>query len=195
MDYSIFLYYNKFVMIRKYSFNKIYIIHNLFDPNELHTITNNLQKCQWTKDDNGNSGINLETTISQSEECINIYNLYNQKVNLLKNEIKKDFICDISEENHNTIVEYHKGWSLHAHVDSWSNLTTYAGYPSRDISSLIYLTDDFKGGNLIFNNLNIEIEPVAGSAIYFPSDEEHMHQVSELLSGTRWVSTCFWHVL
>lgn len=46
------------------------------------------------------------------------------------------------------------------------------------ISSLIYLTDDFNGGNLFFEDLDIKLKPKALSFVIFPSFL--LHQVEEI---------------
>jgi predicted 2-oxoglutarate/Fe(II)-dependent dioxygenase YbiX len=180
-------------MIKKTVFDKVHIIHNLFSKQELSEIRLALEQVKWQEDQNGNHVVQVESV--DSSIFPHVIDVYNSKVSILKSEIEKDFSYSVGNENHSAVVRYREGWALHSHVDSWSNLKTFSGYPSRDVSSLIYLTDDFKGGKLVFNELKIEIEPIAGSAVYFPSDEKHIHKVTELISGNRWVSTCFWHLI
>lgn len=181
--------------MRKISINNIKIINKLFSEKQIATLQEELSKHLWDKDENGNPGFNVSNLKNETESYFDVYKMYINNISVLKSEIEKDFKCTLSIENHNSIVEYRNGWSLHPHCDSWSNLKTYCGYPSRDISSLIYFTDDFSGGDLIFPELGISIEPAAGMAIYFPSDDFHMHEVTKVISGKRWVSTCFWYIM
>lgn len=182
-------------MIKKIRIGKVYIVYNLFDQKQLTNISEQMSTNTWQVDENGNLCFNLESLKGQEYNKNSLLDFYKKNISILKSEIEKDFSCQLGQENHTSIVEYKKGWKLHPHVDSWSNLQTYSGYPSRDISSLVYLTDNFEGGKLFFSRLDIEVEPIAGSAIYFPSDDEHIHEVTEVLAGNRWVSTCFWHIL
>ena len=45
----------------------------------------------------------------------------------------------------------------------------------RDISLLIYLNDDFEGGELTFTKFNYKLRPTAGTVVLFPSDHRYMH--------------------
>jgi len=55
----------------------------------------------------------------------------------------------------------------------------------RDLTVLIYLNDDFEGGDLIFNDLKIRIRPEPGLLVAFPSTEYYMHQVEPVTKGKR----------
>lgn len=64
----------------------------------------------------------------------------------------------------------------------------------RDISLLLYLNDDYEGGELEFTNLALTIKPKAGMLIAFPSYIEFEHRVHPVTKGTRysivsWIET------
>lgn len=54
-----------------------------------------------------------------------------------------------------------------------------------DRSVLLYLNDDYDGGNLIFPKHNISIKPKPGTLIFFEGDENNIHGVEEVKSGKR----------
>jgi len=114
---------------------------------------------------------------------------------LLQQSMEKDFNCVIGDENQGTIVKYDIGWTLSLHADVYDHLPTYAGYPTRDLSSILYLSEDFDGGDLWFPDLDLLIHPTAGSVAYFPSSTDFMHEVTELKAGNRYTCTSFWHIL
>lgn len=60
-----------------------------------------------------------------------------------------------------------------------------------DKSGLLYLNQDYTGGNLIFPLQNLEIKPNSGTFIFFQGDEKVPHFVSEVTSGTRNNIICF----
>lgn len=68
-------------------------------------------------------------------------------------------------------------------------------YPDYDIGSVIYLNNDYEGGQIYFPQHNIELRPVAGNAVAFPGDEFYMHGVREVTSGSRYTLPIFWKVL
>lgn len=61
-----------------------------------------------------------------------------------------------------------------------------------EIASVIYLTDNFDGGEIFFPNFGYAVKPSAGSAISFPANHFFSHGVNELISGERLTITIFW---
>jgi len=65
---------------------------------------------------------------------------------------------------------------------------------NRDISILLYLNDDYEGGQIEFTQLQLTIKPKAGMLLAFPSYLEFEHKVHPVTSGTRytivsWIAT------
>lgn len=56
----------------------------------------------------------------------------------------------------------------------------------RDISLLVYLSDDFEGGKIHFENFGYKIKPKAGMLVYFPSDNRYLHTAEEVTGGLRY---------
>lgn len=54
-----------------------------------------------------------------------------------------------------------------------------------DRSVLLYLNDDYTGGELFFPKLNLEIKPKPGTLIFFEGNEYTVHGVKEINSGSR----------
>jgi hypothetical protein len=54
------------------------------------------------------------------------------------------------------------------------------------ISTLVYLNDNFKGGNHYFNYLDIEYVPHAGDIMFFPSNYMATHEVKHIEGGSRY---------
>lgn len=61
-----------------------------------------------------------------------------------------------------------------------------------DFASVVYLTDDFTGGEFYFSNFDYEIKPSAGTVISFPANHFYSHGVNRLISGERLTMTLFW---
>lgn len=57
----------------------------------------------------------------------------------------------------------------------------------RDLSLLIYLNDDFEGGQLHFSKFNYWVQPQPGMVVLFPSDNRYMHEAEYVTSGERFV--------
>jgi hypothetical protein len=58
--------------------------------------------------------------------------------------------------------------------------------------SLLYLNDDYTGGELYFPDQNLEFQPAARSWVAFNGGIENLHGVKEIKSGTRYTFVSFW---
>ena len=58
--------------------------------------------------------------------------------------------------------------------------------PQRDYTGLLYLNDDFTGGELVFPDRDVVIVPKAGLFVGFPSNHKFVHAVPDVLSGKRY---------
>ena len=59
-------------------------------------------------------------------------------------------------------------------------------------STLLYLSDDYEGGELIFPNLNIEMKPSAGTVVSFLGNDDFLHGVNPVISGERYNLVIFY---
>jgi hypothetical protein len=90
------------------------------------------------------------------------------------------------------IVRWEKGASLTPHIDN-AELDGSSNYtPWRHFSTMIYLNDDFKGGDIYWPNLNKTVKPRKGMMIVFPSDAVFLHGVTEIEEGTRYTISSFY---
>jgi predicted 2-oxoglutarate/Fe(II)-dependent dioxygenase YbiX len=65
---------------------------------------------------------------------------------------------------------------------------------NRDISILLYLNDDYEGGQIEFNQIQLTLRPKTGMLLAFPSYIEFEHKVHPVTNGTRyslvsWINT------
>lgn len=131
--------------------------------------------------------------------CPHAFGILNPFVALISKEIERSFNCYVHPEQGYMITTFVEGESLDPHFDSntdeYTILKTPNGNPKRDISSVLYLNDNYAGGELEFLNLGIKIKPRAGMLVLFPGSETYMHHVSILQSGRRYVIPQFWAVM
>lgn len=69
-----------------------------------------------------------------------------------------------------SIQRQYEGVSLSYHVDSLSN-------PLVVFANVLYVNDDFTGGELHFPNIDITYRPEKGALIVFPSADDYLHGV------------------
>ena len=68
----------------------------------------------------------------------------------------------------------------------------YRNTPERAMAVLVYLNDDYEGGELEFTNIRdssglpLRVKPKAGTVVAFPCHELYAHQVLPVTSGTRY---------
>jgi len=58
--------------------------------------------------------------------------------------------------------------------------------PQRDYTGLVYLNDNFTGGELVFPDRDVVMIPKPGLLVGFPSNHKFVHAVPKVLSGKRY---------
>jgi predicted 2-oxoglutarate/Fe(II)-dependent dioxygenase YbiX len=87
------------------------------------------------------------------------------------------------------LLRYTKGGFYHYHADSeyWHSASQqWIRSMQRDLSYLLYLNDEYTGGELEFKNFNFSLRPKKGTFICFPSDHRFVHKVNQTTSGIRY---------
>ena len=87
------------------------------------------------------------------------------------------------------ILKYKAGgfYASHADAETYDNkLDAWVKVLDRDWSLLLYLSDDYEGGEIKFNKFNYQVKPKAGTLIYFPADGRYMHTALPVTSGLRY---------
>lgn len=79
------------------------------------------------------------------------------------------------------LLRYEEGQAYGLHADACS-----ARAPGRLLSVLIYLNDDYEGGELYFPRQDVTIKPVAGTMVIFPSIATHPHEAKPVTRGTKY---------
>lgn len=93
---------------------------------------------------------------------------------------------NILDREEYTLLRYSPGQYYHEHYDGGTET-------ARSISVLIYLNDDYSGGEIEFVNFNEKIKPKAGTIILFPSNYAYRHIAHPVLSGTKYVIVTWLH--
>lgn len=87
------------------------------------------------------------------------------------------------------LMRYRPGGFYIRHADS-QNMHPQTGLWSkvidRDLSLLLYLNDDFEGGEIRFHKFRYQLRPRAGMAVIFPSDHRYLHAAEMVRKGVRY---------
>lgn len=94
-----------------------------------------------------------------------------------------------------SIVRWRTGDEQLPHADKQELDGRPNPYPENDIASLVYINDDYEGGEIYFPNQNLQFKPKARSLVFFPGDIHYLHGVTRVVSGTRYTMPNFWKVL
>jgi predicted 2-oxoglutarate/Fe(II)-dependent dioxygenase YbiX len=95
------------------------------------------------------------------------------------NKNKSDYIAPDSYAMSHWII----GESLEAHTDNLKYDHPDTHSPRSIINALLYLTDDYEDGEIVFPEIDVAIRPKAGSVVVFDSDLQH--GVNAVKSGLR----------
>jgi len=87
------------------------------------------------------------------------------------------------------IKKYSPGADMGPHIDS--DDPTNIKHPV--ISGVMYLNDDYDGGEIDFPNQGVSIKPKAGSIIIFPSTYPYVHHPKKINSGNKYMVPLFWY--
>ena len=116
-----------------------------------------------------------------------IYFLIKNSLKSAANHYKEDKKIEIGGMSPIPINKYYTEKEMGSHVDNYNN------DPNPTISALLYLNDDYVGGDLYFKEQYINIKPKIGDIVIFPSREPYFHQSKIVTSGTKYMSAIFFN--
>jgi len=119
--------------------------------------------------------------VSMRQEIVDIYNT-------TKNEVRK-CVDDYSSFNRINMgymeainfVKYSRGEHFSYHSDHGYHYVC-------TVSTVAYLNDDYEGGELHFNKLDLKIKPKAGDVVVFPSSFVYSHASLPVLAGEKYAA-------
>lgn len=80
------------------------------------------------------------------------------------------------------------GRGMAVHADNTPGLTGNVDTPH---GMVLYINDDYEGGELYYPELRIVMKPAAGDLVIHPGTPEYAHGVSPVTSGMRYATTAF----
>ena len=90
------------------------------------------------------------------------------------------------------LVRWTEGSFMPAHADDAKSDYYPDGLPHRHYSSIIYLNDDFAGGELYFTKLDMVLKPKKGMLVAFTGGFHHEHGVLKVTRGERYTMPAFY---
>ena len=175
------------------------IINSLESLNEFSTEDSPISKWKEWKSSNSDVIYGVLKTSSFSKSFArNIYEEEQILISIYINKVINDCAAKYKEitgidpdflPDHYTINKYLPGVYMGPHVDyEGEGRTTLI--PS--VSMVLYLNDNYEGGEIAFPKQNILIKPKAGSLIIFPSNKPYYHDPKPVIAGTKYMVPLFW---
>jgi len=135
------------------------------------------------------------TEIIYIDDSIGFNKLYSYNILNLKNKMQKE-IETFNDLKLKPLSFYFIKWKPHSYLDFHSDNSnldgTDNGFSHLKHAAMIYLNDNFNGGELVFQKNNISLKPVSGTFLAFDGGINNIHSVNDILDGTRYVIGTFW---
>jgi hypothetical protein len=90
------------------------------------------------------------------------------------------------------IVRWPVGSEQQPHADAENPNGVPHEFYWRQYASVIYLNDDFEGGEIYFPGLNLTPTIRPGTLVFFPGTLEYLHGVRKVVRGQRFTVASFW---
>jgi predicted 2-oxoglutarate/Fe(II)-dependent dioxygenase YbiX len=85
------------------------------------------------------------------------------------------------------LVRWDVGQGLEPHADNLEPDGTDNATPHRACSAIVYLNDDYEGGETFFPGLGFRVKPEPGLALAFGAGPGHIHGVTPVTRGQRFM--------
>lgn len=135
-----------------------------------------------------NAHLGLTHSANLNEDMRQLNNRYFETVLAAVKGYKE--LMDIEEEIYFietfNILKYQTGQEYNAHYDGGT-------ISHRAISPILYLNDDYEGGEIEFVNFNLKIKPEKGTLYIFPSSYPYRHIAHPVTDGTKYAIVTWLH--
>ncbi len=84
------------------------------------------------------------------------------------------------------LVRWHEGLELTPHVDNILTDGSANTTPWRSHSFIIYLNDNYEGGETFFPGYGVRLQPEAGALLLFGAGIDYVHGVTKIRKGLRY---------
>lgn len=118
------------------------------------------------------------TLVHDLNENSDLYQEVLQTVLEAMTEYTQKYKVDIKQAERFRVGKYPQGGYYKDHIDDGGG---------RKISIVLFLNEEFEGGELYFNFQELEIKPKAGLLLVFPSNYVFRHECKEITKGNKYI--------
>jgi len=157
----------------------------VFDVDATNKNADKINDRSWKKDKTirDTQTVDIDPVLPQIEDLFK---------NIVHNILNPFYEIEIYDSEIPQFLIYNVGGHYKPHIDGeglWTNpdkSVVWKKSVDRDLSVVLYLNDDFEGGEFVFPDLHIHIKPKPGMLIAFPSTHHYKHGVMPVTKGTRY---------
>ena len=138
---------------------------------------------------------------NRSLNGINIYNNIDKQAGKLMYEIRNKIGMAIKDQYNLKdevypdlcqVVRWFPGQEQHPHADDMTNIEGTDWFHHRHFGAIIYLNDNYSGGETYYPQYEKSIKPAVGTLAIHPGDTNHFHGVTKIEGGMRYTIASFW---
>jgi len=133
-------------------------------------------------------GVNVGEPVPTDKISVEDMGKIRDKMHQTVEEILKVRVKNVTMSGH----KYPVGSYAAPHSDSSELDGTPNSWQMNKYAAILYLNDDYEGGQIYFPQHNVDISPKAGSLLVFEGSHEYLHGVREITSGDRFTILAFW---
>lgn len=152
--------------------NNIKVIKNFISDEECDLIVNTIKKQNTGEDNN---------YLFDNRKIFN-FNIYPKILSfgpIIKNKVEDLYSIKVKQTTVPNITQWSESYKMSAHVDDLGvNKTNH-------MATIIYLNQDYVGGEISFITHDLSIKPEKGDLLIFPGNLHYCHEVKEVLKGNR----------
>ena len=159
---------------------------SVFDPNK----SNETGETHWIVDKKMRDTqiVDMGPLFSKIEEMMK---------NIVKEIINPFYEVEVHQSEVPQLLSYGIGGHYCPHIDGESQWMTPKGEliwkksTDRDLSMVLFINDDYEGGDFVFPDLKVRVRPEPGLLVAFPSNHHYKHGVEPVTKGQRYSMVCW----
>ena len=122
---------------------------------------------------------NKDPESEKGKEAQSLYDLVDNAVKVCLGDYESTWLLKMNYFEVFNFVKYEGGEYFKIHADD-------GPYSSYTISLVVYLNDDYDGGEIEWNRFGLKVKPSAGSIAIFPSTFIYEHASHDIKDGTKY---------
>lgn len=171
------------------------VMQSFLDPAFCDALVAECNPLPGIRQGSATGGYDVSTTYrdGRTSETVDIYKLQTDVVELTRrifeSSIAPHYGCEFEWYERPEILRYNQGgeYKPHSDSDNWfAEEKVWRRVLDRDISILLYLNENYGGGEIAFPNFGVKLKPKRGMLIAFPSDCRFIHTARPVETGIRY---------